>query len=438
MNPHRLATVAAWCQTLVLPVCVAACLATFGTAGVGNTRATPMINRIGPSLAANADFTNKTQTVAIAKSQAFAINRPETVAVSRADIAAASEPVKAVAAPALAAAEPLAPKAPPFETRASETTASETTSANTATPSDTTAAADTAQAAHEEKPVVVASLTDSAESLPSETTSSQIATTSPPNAETSEPKAIVGTVDVLDECYVAEACIDRYLWALYQRTPKEDSIKQQDQRQVTVRRRGKLITVTRTFTKQVDEDFAWKDPKAADKAGMTMTDYVIGGMDKDFKQRLFRLLLAAEQAGLSPGITSAFRDDYRQSIAAGLKAASDRSFHGGSFRGGYGHGLAADIVSVKGATRADRQASSDALWAWVDRHGKDYGIGRPYHDRDPPHVGPLDGTEYVSRHPGKRASAEPRRRIVAPAHQAGGAAKRQNTTRSPAPRSDAT
>ena len=34
----------------------------------------------------------------------------------------------------------------------------------------------------------------------------------------------------------------------------------------------------------------------------------------------------------------------------GLKAATDRSYHGGSFRGGYGRGLAADVVSVKGRT----------------------------------------------------------------------------------------
>jgi hypothetical protein len=114
-------------------------------------------------------------------------------------------------------------------------------------------------------------------------------------------------------------------------------------------------------------------------------------------------MLAAEQAGLSPGITSAFRDNYRQSIASGLKAADDRSFHGGSLRGGYGHGLAADIVSVSGATRALRQASSETLWNWVDKHGKDYGVGRPYHDRDPPHVGPIDGSEYVSRHAGGRS-----------------------------------
>jgi hypothetical protein len=53
-------------------------------------------------------------------------------------------------------------------------------------------------------------------------------------------------------------------------------------------------------------------------------------------------------------ITSGFRDDYRQELANGNKAAPDSSYHGGSRRGGYGHGLAADLVSVKGDTRAER------------------------------------------------------------------------------------
>ena len=112
---------------------------------------------------------------------------------------------------------------------------------------------------------------------------------------------------------------------------------------------------------------------------------------------MFHTLHAAEQAGLYPGITSAFRDDYRQGIASGLKAASDRSYHGGSLRGGYGHGMAADIVSVKGATRGQRWVTTEKLWKWVDANGKTFGIGRPYLDRDPPHVAPIDGKEYISR-----------------------------------------
>lgn len=226
---------------------------------------------------------------------------------------------------------------------------------------------------------------------------SPAAIASGPVAPASKASPPADTVAVLDECFVMDSCVDRYLWALYQRTAKEDSIKVQERRAVTVKRKGKTVTVMRSFTKLVDEDFGWKDPKAAEHVNMSMMDYVIGGMDKSFKLKLFRTLLAAEAAGLSPGITSAFRDDYRQSIASGLKAASDRSYHGGSSRGGYGHGMAADIVSTQGNNRAQRWVSTEILWKWVDANGKAYGIGRPYLGRDPPHVGPVDGPEYVSR-----------------------------------------
>jgi hypothetical protein len=130
---------------------------------------------------------------------------------------------------------------------------------------------------------------------------------------------------------------------------------------------------------------------------MSLKDYVIGGMDRGFKLKLYHALRAMDDAGLMPGITSAFRDDYRQSIASGNKASSDSSYHGGSRRGGYGYGygLAADIVSVKGETRMQRFASSEELWKWIDAHEKELGIGRPYLDRDPPHVAPIDGKEYA-------------------------------------------
>lgn len=243
------------------------------------------------------------------------------------------------------------------------------------------------------------------------------------------------TVAVLDECFVIDACIDRYLWTLYQRTHKEDSIKVEERRAVTVKRKGKTVTVMRSFTKLVDEDFGWKDPKAAEHAGMSMMDYVIGGMDKSFKRKLFRTLLAAEAAGLSPGITSAFRDDYRQSIASGLHAASNRSWHGGSLRGGYGHGMAADIVSTAGNNRAQRWVSTEILWKWVDANGKALGIGRPYLGRDPPHVGPIDGQEYISRRGvatdrKEAANAKPKKvRAVASAKPAKAQAAREQKLR---------
>ena len=195
-----------------------------------------------------------------------------------------------------------------------------------------------------------------------------------------------------------DICIDEYLWSLYERTPKVDTNKVTEKIKATVKtKKGKTRTVTKTITKYVVADFTWKDPIAAQRVGMSLKDYVIGGMDRRFKLKLFRALRAMDDAGHMPGITSAFRDDYRQSIAAGNKAASDSSFHGGSRRGGYGHGLAIDLVSVKGETRLQRFASSEVLWKWVDAHEKELGVGRPYLDRDPPHVTPIDGREYAAK-----------------------------------------
>src|SRR6516165_10830949 len=212
-----------------------------------------------------------------------------------------------------------------------------------------------------------------------------------------EPVPKVSPLEASDECVLSEECIDQYLWSVYQRAPKVDTIKVEEQIKTTVTKDGKSRTVTKTVTKLVDEDFTWKDPHAAEKAGMSVAQYVIGGMDRAFKARLYHLFRALDDAGLAPGMTSGFRDDYRQSIASGNKAAANRSYHGGSLRGGYGHGLAADIVSVKGETRSERCISSEILWKWIDAHGQEYGIGRPYLDKDPPHIAPIDGKEYADK-----------------------------------------
>jgi hypothetical protein len=356
MNP-RLAAMSAWCREVAIPVSVLAWIAAFGSAGIDNSGAAPIIDRLEPSLATSS--AEKLPPIAFGTADAGAATRSETQA----------------------------------------------------------AAADATPVSHQPEPIVTAALTDSSEMLRPETAPEQPAKMSMATPEPGDARADVDSTEVLDECFVLDTCINRYLWALYQRTPKEDAIKTQEQRKVTVRKKGRLVTVTKTFAKLADEDFSWKDPKAAEKAGMPMVDYVIGGMDRDFKLKLFQMLYGAEEAGLSPGITSAFRDDYRQSIASGLKAANDRSYHGGSFRGGYGHGLAADIVSVNGATRAQRWTSTETLWKWIDAHGIEFGIGRPYLDRDPPHVAPIDGKEYANHHSGMKArqvgsAAKPRHRLA--------------------------
>jgi hypothetical protein len=80
-------------------------------------------------------------------------------------------------------------------------------------------------------------------------------------------------------------------------------------------------------------------------------------------------------------------------------------------------------------------ASSEVLWQWIDKNGKQFGIGRPYLDRDPPHVAPIDGKEYADHHPAMRArQARAAARRAAPAAVSradhGAPAKRVRTARS--------
>jgi hypothetical protein len=345
MNPRRFSVSAIGCPALVFAGWLVTWLAGSGSADIANSAARA-VDRLAPALAANVDLAAAPQA---------------TVRVN----AAAASPDVAVDAELLAVVAELLAEV----------------------------AIDATPAPNKQQTVVVAALSDPAQVLPPEIPSVQDVGPAPPR------------IEIVGECLVVEPCIDQFLWALYERTVKQDTIKEVERYKVKVKKKGKLVTVTRTSTRLVPNDFTWKDPKAAERVGMSMIDYVIGGMEKSFKLKLFYMLQAAENAGLSPGITSAFRDDYRQSIASGMKAASDRSYHGGSFRGGYGHGLAADIVSTKGATKPQRWVTTDALWKWVDANGKQFGIGRPYLDRDPPHVGPIDGQEYTSRRGGTKAAA---------------------------------
>ena len=56
-------------------------------------------------------------------------------------------------------------------------------------------------------------------------------------------------VALIDECLVVEICIDEYLWALYERTPKVDVNKVPKQIKTTVKtKKGKPRTVTKTIT----------------------------------------------------------------------------------------------------------------------------------------------------------------------------------------------
>jgi hypothetical protein len=372
MSTWQSAKETALCGTVVLAVWFSAWLAGFGSAVVETTAAIPVKQPPALLLTAATERADTPRPAAICS--ATAVSADVATAVS-ADVATA------VSADVALAAEP--PAAEPETALATGITAKD-----------------------QSKLVVEAALPDSspAPDPAAEPPLVQVASADPSDPMPVEVKKAVALIEIPDECL--DSCIDQYLWTLYQRTPKEDSLKVHERRKVTIKRKGRMVTVTRSFTRLVDQDFTWKDPHAADKVGMPMMAYVIGGMDRSFRTKLFHTLRAAELAGMSPGITSAFRDDYRQSIASGMKAATDRSYHGGSFRGGYGHGLAADVVSVDGATRNQRWASTEKFWKWIDAHGKEFGIGRPYLGRDPPHVAPTDGREYVAHNGGMRAHAQ--------------------------------
>ena len=169
--------------------------------------------------------------------------------------------------------------------------------------------------------------------------------TDPGEAETTEMRRKRGTV-ILDG-------IDDYLWEVYQRAPiKKDS----------------------------SGDFTWKDPTAAKRVGLSLQDYVIGGMDPGFREQLFNAGRAMDADGVHWSMLSAFRDDYRQRLAAGFKAHVGNSLHGGSRRtGGYGHGRAVDVTAGEGTNPED-------VWKWIDAHGAKYGLARPMPGNDPAHV----------------------------------------------------
>ena len=379
-SPRRLAVFAALCGTVVLAGWVAAGLAGRGKPGLENTAA-PIEDSRATSVIARAE--------PVAAPQATA-RREDGVSAPREDsVSAPGEDGVSVAPMGSggAAFPDTGPTPPPVQIASLGTPDPVQNAAKEAASSGEVAALESGGAA----------LPDLRSLPPPATPPAPIASLTTPDPVPNAAGPIVSSYEALAACPEPEVCIDQYLWSLYERAKKVDTVKVTERTKVTVKKKGKTKTVVKTLTKYVTEDFGWKDPIAAEKAGMSLKDYVIGGMDRGFKRKLYHALRAMDDAGLSPGITSAFRDDYRQGIATGIKASSDSSYHGGSRRGGYGHGLAADLVSVNGETRAERGKSSEILWKWIDAHEKELGIGRPYLDRDPPHVAPIDGKEYVAK-----------------------------------------
>jgi hypothetical protein len=64
---------------------------------------------------------------------------------------------------------------------------------------------------------------------------------------------------------------------------------------------------------------------------------------------------------------------------------------------GWARHLGPYLIQCAALSRPERWISSEILWKWMDAHGKEYGIGRPYLDKDPPHIAPIDGKEYADK-----------------------------------------
>lgn len=141
-------------------------------------------------------------------------------------------------------------------------------------------------------------------------------------------------------------------------------------------------------------DFTWKDIVAAQRAGKSVCDYVIGGLSPKFKAALAGAGREMDKLGIRWSILSGFRDDYRQRLASGFKARTGNSLHGGSrVTCGFGCGRAVDI--------SDGDGGILVASGWLARNGYRWGLRRPMPRIDPAHV-QMGGRHYAKRQSYKR------------------------------------
>ena len=216
MSPQRFAVMAALCGTFVLVGWVAIGLAGLGPHGIENGGAPIEVEApLATAMAENG--------------------------VSVADI----ERVRA------ALAEPremLSPATPPVQTASASTRNTEQNGGEAA--SSPIEVADVGN--------VVAALAEHREMLPPAAPSVRLASLFTSDVAKEYPKPVVRSVEIVNECLVAEICIDEYLWSLYERTPKVDTNKVTQRVKATVKKKGKTRIVTKTITKYVLGDFTWK------------------------------------------------------------------------------------------------------------------------------------------------------------------------------------
>ncbi len=145
-------------------------------------------------------------------------------------------------------------------------------------------------------------------------------------------------------------------------------------------------------------DFFEKDIIAAEKMGMELCEYSIGGLIAKNRPSLAEMLRAVEEeTGVEPGITACFRDDKYRPRAEGKANDPRDSFHGGTnVTKGYGDGEACDIVGLA-HNRRERDERNAVVWAWLRKNDERFGWKLIYGECDGGHVAPLKGREYYAK-----------------------------------------
>src|SRR6202790_4626327 len=92
------------------------------------------------------------------------------------------------------------------------------------------AVADASIARNKPEPVVETASTNSPDVTATEPAPVQVAMANPSDLEPGDAGKAVSSIKIVVESLGAAICLDRYLWALYQRTPKEDTIKELERR----------------------------------------------------------------------------------------------------------------------------------------------------------------------------------------------------------------
>src|SRR6202048_1680588 len=169
MNPRRLSTVPApLLRSVILATGVVGLLAALGAAGIQDTRSTPRKDISAPSLSTEQELAGAPQPSSMLNDD-----------LGQTELAMAELSLAGAVADA--------------------------------------SIADASIALDKPEPVVETASTNSPDVPPTEPAPAQVAIANPSDLEPGDAGKAVSSIKIVDECLVVDICVDRYLWAIYQR-----------------------------------------------------------------------------------------------------------------------------------------------------------------------------------------------------------------------------